>query len=167
MWTRLYWADGPWPGKLALAARLRGDDWLADEIAAWRGAGVDTGLSLLTHEEELELDLEAEAREVKAKGMDFISLPVPDRDVPRSDSEVKAIVEKLDGKLSSGKNTVIHCRQGTGRSGLVAACLLIARGVSPGAAVETLSAARGATIPETMEQRSWIDHYASIFTNAK
>ena len=28
MSTRLYWADGPWSGKLALAARPRGGDWL-------------------------------------------------------------------------------------------------------------------------------------------
>ena len=29
-------------GKLALAARPRGDDWLEDEIAGWRREGVDT-----------------------------------------------------------------------------------------------------------------------------
>ena len=42
MSTNLYWADGPWSGKLALAARPRGGDWLGDEISAWRKAGVDT-----------------------------------------------------------------------------------------------------------------------------
>jgi len=55
--TNLYWADGPWPGKLALAARPRGGDWLEDEIAAWRKAGADTVLSLLTPDEEQDLDL--------------------------------------------------------------------------------------------------------------
>ncbi len=32
--TTLYWVRGPWPGKLALAARPRGGEWLDDEIAA-------------------------------------------------------------------------------------------------------------------------------------
>jgi hypothetical protein len=30
------------PGVLSTMARLRGGDWLADEMAALRGAGVDT-----------------------------------------------------------------------------------------------------------------------------
>jgi protein-tyrosine phosphatase len=167
MWTRLYWAEGPWTGKLALAARPRGGDWLADEIAAWRGAGVDAVLSLLTPEEEQELDLTAEAREVKKVGMKFISLPIPDRQVPRSESEITATIEKLDADLSSGKNVVIHCRQGIGRSGLLAACLLITKGLSSGAAVESASAARGLTIPETPEQRRWIDHYAASLASMK
>jgi len=63
MWTELYWVDGPWPGKLALASRPRGGDWLEEEMAGWRRAGVDTVLSLLTPEEEQELELKREARE--------------------------------------------------------------------------------------------------------
>jgi len=167
MSTRLYWADGPWPGKLALAARPRGGDWLEDEIAAWRKAGIHTVLSLLTPEEEQELDLNNEAREVKQKGMRFLSLPIPDREVPCAESQVRTAVENVDADLSSGANVVIHCRQGIGRSGLVAACLLITKGLSSGAAIDTLSAARGVEIPETSEQRHWIDHYAATLTGAK
>jgi protein-tyrosine phosphatase len=165
--TNLYWADGPWPGKLALAARPRGGDWLEDEIAAWRKAGADTVLSLLTPDEEQDLDLKNEAREVTEKGMRFLSLPIPDRQVPRADSEVRTTVEKLDADLSAGKNVIIHCRQGIGRTGLVAACLLITKGLSPGAAIDSLSAARGLPIPETSEQRQWVDRYAATLTGAK
>jgi protein-tyrosine phosphatase len=167
MSTRLYWANGPWSGKLALAARPRGGDWLEDEIAAWQQDGVDTVLSLLIPEEEKDLDLKNESREVREKGMRFLSLPIPDREVPRAESEVRTAVEELDADLSSGKNVVIHCRQGIGRSGLVAACLLITKGLSLGAAIDTLSAARGVEIPETSEQRRWIDRYAATLAGAK
>jgi protein-tyrosine phosphatase len=167
MWTELHWVEGPWLGKLALAARPRGGDWLADEIASWRKAGVDTVLSLLTAEEERELDLEAEAREVKKLGMKFLSFPIPDRDVPRSDSKLTAALEKLDSVLASGKNAVIHCRQGIGRTGLVAACLLVTKGLSSGAAVDSVIAARGISIPETEEQRQWIDYYAATLARAE
>ena len=124
-------------------------------------------LSLLAHDEEQELDLTDEGREVKKSGMRFTSLPIPDRQTPGSESEVKATIEKLDADLSSGKNVVVHCRQGVGRSGLIGACLLITKGLSSGAALEAISAARGVTVPETPEQRRWVERYATSFAGAK
>ena len=167
MWTELHWVDGPWPGRLALAARPRGGDWLGDEMAGWRWAGVDTVVSLLTSEEEDDLDLAKEGSEAKALGMGFVSFPIPDREAPRSDSALAEALEKIDAALWSAKNVVIHCRQGIGRSGLVAACLLVSKGESPQAAVERLSAARGASVPETAGQRRWIDRYAALSASAK
>jgi protein-tyrosine phosphatase len=167
MSTKLYWADGPWPGKLALAARPRGGEWLEDEIASWRREGVDTVLSLLTPEEEGDLGLNNEAHHVKARGMQFVSFPIPDREVPDSDAKVAAALEKLDADLSSGRNVVVHCRQGIGRTGLIAACLLVMKGLNPEAAVKSLSAARGTSVPETAAQRRWIDHYATILAGTK
>jgi protein-tyrosine phosphatase len=167
MSSRLYWVEGGWPGKLALAARPRGGDWLEAEITSWQGAGINTVLSLLTAEEERDLNLINEKHEVKKGGMKFLSLPIQDREVPSSESEVRATVETIGVDLNAGKNVVIHCRQGVGRSGLLAACLLTTNGFSPGAAVEVLSSARGAGIPETKEQRAWIDQYAANLTSAK
>ncbi len=167
MSTELYWVDGPWPGKLAMAPRPRGGDWLQDEMVSWRQAGIDTVLSLLTPEEEQDLDLKREAREAKARGMKFSSLPIHDRQVPNSESEVSATLDRLDADLAAGKNVVVHCRQGVGRTGLVAACLLVSKGLAPDAAVKTLSDARGTPVPETAEQRHWIDHYAAVLASTK
>lgn len=167
MSTELHWVDGPWPGKLAMASRPRGGDWLEDEMAAWRQAGIDTVLSLLTPEEARDLDLKREPQEVRTQGMKFASLPIPDREVPNSESEVSAALDRLDADLAAGRNVVIHCRQGIGRTGLVAACLLIAKGLTPEVAVKTLSAARGNQVPETTEQRRWIDHYAAVLAGTE
>lgn len=167
MWTQLYWVGGPWAGKLALASRPRGGDWLDDEMAGWRGSGLDTVLSLLTSEEERTLDLTDEAKQVKAQGMEFLSLPIPDREVPSSQARVAATLDQLNVHLSSGKNVVIHCRQGIGRSGLVAACLLVTSGLDPVSAVQKVSDARGVPVPETQDQRRWIDHYAAVLAGAK
>jgi len=156
----LYWLDGPWRGKLAMAARPRGGDWLKDDIANWKRAGIDMVLSLLTPDEEKDLDLRDEAGEAKTQGMEFASFPIPDRQIPRSETKWAELLEGLTRTLSEGKNVVVHCRHGIGRSGLVAACLLVRRGISPGAAVEMVSSARGVSVPETPEQRDWIDHYA-------
>lgn len=166
MWTEIHWVEGPRQGKLALASRPRGGDRLGDEMAAWHRAGIDTVLSLLTADEERDLDLKREANEVKTHGMKFVSLPIPDRQVPNSESEVSAVVDRIDADLTTGKNVVVHCRQGIGRTGLVAACLLVAKGLTSERAVKTLSAARGIEVPETAEQRRWIDHYAAVLAGA-
>lgn len=163
----LFWIEGPWRGKLAVAARPRGGDWLEDEVSFWRSARIDEVLSLLTADEEVELDLRGEAEKVGAKGMKFASLPIIDRQAPSSETRVGRMIEQLDADLSAGKNVVIHCRQGIGRSGLIAACLLIAKGLRPGDAIERVSVARGVSIPETTEQRNWIDHYAEVLAGAK
>jgi|SRR5580658_10446630 protein-tyrosine phosphatase len=167
MRKELYWLDGPWPGKLAVAARPRGGDWLRDDIASWKRARIETVLSLLTPEEEAEMDLRDEAAEAKAQGMEFASFPIPDRQVPRSEAKWCEVLERVSRTLLDGKNVLVHCRQGIGRSGLVAACLLVRNGMSPGAAVESVSAARGLSVPETAEQRDWIDHSAAALSSTK
>ena len=161
--TKLFWLAGPWKGKVALAARPRGGDWLEDDIADWKRAGIQSVLSLLTPEEQLELGLREEGREVQQQGLEFSSFPIPDLQVPRSESKLGEVLDHVAGNLSSGKNVLIHCRQGIGRTGLVAACLLVKSGMSPGAAVEAASAARGMSVPETPEQRDWIERYAPAF----
>lgn len=167
MGTKLHWVEGPWPGKLALAARPRGGEWLADEITSWHNAGVDTAFSLLTAEEEKDLDIAGEAAQAKAHGMKFLSFPILDRQVPESEGKFTQALEKLEAELALGRNVVLHCRQGIGRTGLVAACLLLTKGLDPETAVKRLSAARGIPVPETPEQRRWIDHYARTFAGIR
>lgn len=165
--TKLYWIPGPWQGKLAIAARPRGADWLDSEIRDWKNASVDTVLSLLTPDEERDLHLAGEAQVVRDEGLRFASLPVPDRQVPSSPSEVAPTLDEIDVELTSGKNVVIHCRQGVGRSGMMAACLLVLRGIDPDSAVHALEKVRGTTVPETAEQRRWIDLFASSLTRTR
>jgi protein-tyrosine phosphatase len=165
--SQLYWVDGPWPGRLALAARPRGGDWLEDEIANWKRHGVKTVLSLLTPDEEQELDLGNEAAEVKAQHLTFFSFPIVDRQVPSSEDRLTRVLEQIDKELSSGKNVVVHCRHGIGRTGLVAACLLLTKGFNLEKALNRLTAARSVPLPETTEQRQWIERYAASLATAK
>jgi protein-tyrosine phosphatase len=167
MRNELYWADGPWPGRLAIGPRPRGGDWLEDDVSVWRQAGIDAVLSLLTPDEENSLDLTKEGALVKKRGMSFASLPIPDRQVPVSPTELAATLDKINATLASGKNVLIHCRQGIGRTGLVAACMLVTKGWDSLRAIEHLSAVRGVPVPETLEQRNWIEHYAAILAGTR
>jgi protein-tyrosine phosphatase len=157
--TELHWIDGPWCGKLAVAARPRGGDWLEDEVANWQRSGIKTVFSLLTDEEMNDLDLSNEAAEVFAHGMNYLSFPIPDRQIPGSESRLRVALDLLDRELDLGNNAVVHCRQGVGRAGLVTACLLIGRGSHAEDAVRRVSAARGVSVPDTPEQRRWLDRY--------
>lgn len=165
--TKLHWLKGPWAGGLALAARPRGGEWLSDEFSSWHHDGIDTVISLLTRCEERDLDLANESRAANEEGLNFFSFPIPDRQVPSSEHDVAKSLEKVDAQLTHGKNLVIHCRQGVGRSGLIAACLLVAKGWLPEIAVQQLSLARGLPIPETREQREWIDRFAAALASSK
>lgn len=167
MHRELYWLDGSWPGKLAVGPRPRGGEWLQDDIANWKRADVDVVLSLLTPDEEKTLDLREEASGVRAQAMQFASFAIPDRQVPGSEAKVGEVLEEMASALWAGKNVLVHCRQGIGRSGLVAACLLVKKGMSPGAAIESVSSVRGVPVPETPEQRDWIDHYAAALAASK
>ena len=157
-----YLIDGPWPGRLAVAARPRGGGWLADEIHAWRGAGFDAVVSLLTSDEMAEFDLEEEANHCRSRGLTFYSLPILDRGVPESSLDVSRLVEKLGGELTEGKGVLIHCRQGIGRSSLIATGLLIEAGLNPAEAIERVSSARRVPVPETPEQREWIGSFGAV-----
>lgn len=153
--------DGPWPGKLTVFPRPRGGDWLEDEVAAWRSAGVGAVVSLLTKDEEASLELADEATIVGRQGIQFVSFPIPDYSVPASRADTAKLVRQLGDLLSKGTNVVIHCRGGLGRAPLVAACLLASVGVPPEVAFQSIGVVRGTTVPETPEQRKWVVDFAA------
>lgn len=161
MKSDLFWIRGRWRGRLAVAARPRGGDWLADEAGGWRLAGLDLVVSLLEEEEAAQLGLTEEARAVESEGIHFISFPIPDRGVPASASAAFSLMSTITEALESGKNVAVHCRQGLGRSGLMAAGVLVRSGLDPEQAIEIVSAARGQTVPETADQRSWVQRLPS------
>src|ERR1700722_8020909 len=107
----LFWIPGPWRGKLAVAHRPRGGDWLADEAAGWRRAGVDVVVSLLERDEAGQLELAHEGEAASLNGIEFISFPIPDRGVPVSVPSVRVLLKKIAGALEAGSNVVVHCRQ--------------------------------------------------------
>jgi protein-tyrosine phosphatase len=151
----LYWIPGPWRGRMAIAGRPRGGDWLADEARGLRRAGVDLVVSLLEADEARQLGLADEAAALGASGLGFISFPIPDRGIPASAPAAASLVAALTVALEAGNNVAIHCRQSVGRSALIAAAVLSGSGIDPERAIAVISAARGEPVPETAEQRSW------------
>jgi protein-tyrosine phosphatase len=161
MKTEYYWIGGPWKGRLAIVPRPRGGDWLEDEIRSWHEAGFDIIVSLLTPPEIEEFDLDLEQELSRGQNIEFISFPIPDREVPTSREAVIDLAHKLDTALSSGMSVGLHCRQGIGRSSLIAASVLIASGENSAEAFERISEARGRPVPDTVEQKEWVKTLAT------
>ena len=161
MGAKVFWVAGPWRGRLGIVPRPRGADWLDNETQAWREVGIDVVVSLLEPDEEAELDLTGESASSSASGLDFRSFPIPDRGVPNSRTAVAQLVEQIVDTLHAGKNVVLHCRQGIGRSALIAAAALILDGQDAETAIRIVRQSRGLEVPETPAQRQWISDFSS------
>jgi protein-tyrosine phosphatase len=157
---KLYWINGTWPGKLAISSRPRGGDWLEDEISGRRKAGVDAVVSLLTPQENEDLQLGPESNLAQARGLLFLALPVEDRGVPPSWDDASQAVGKIGEMLRQGRNVAVHCRQGIGRSGMIAAAVLVKGGSTPDDALKMISDVRDLPVPETPEQREWVRRFS-------
>ena len=156
----LFWIPGPWRGKLAVVTRPRGGDWLEDEVTGWRDAGLDAVVSLLENDETVQLGLDDEHNIAKSKGLQFVSFPIPDRGVPASTGDALKFLTQLRASLGAGNSVAVHCRQGIGRSGMLAAALLMTSGFSAREAVDVVTKARGIAVPETPRQFEWLQDLA-------
>jgi len=163
----LYWIDANSPGRLAITSRPRGGDWLEDEVEAWRKNGVDVVVSLLTADEVEELGLSSESVLSEARGIRFLSFPIKDREVPASQAQAEAFVQRVREALESGRTVAIHCRQSIGRSSLIAAALLIVKGATAEEAIRRISSARGLAVPETAEQERWLTQFSKAISSAR
>jgi protein-tyrosine phosphatase len=145
--------------RLAIVRRPRGQDWLPDDIGLLRRAGVDVIVSALTPIETEELGLLEEPECCRTNGIEFFSFPIEDRSVPPSSSSFRELLNSLNVSLAEGKAVGVHCRAGIGRSSLIVASLLIENGLSPEAAFFAIREARGCPVPDTVEQRNWVERY--------
>jgi len=118
-------------------------------------------VSLLEPREEAEFALAGESASSAAAGIEFRSFPILDRGVPNSHESISELANQIVKALYPGKNVALHCRQGIGRSVLIAAAVLVSSGLDPETALQTIGRARGIEVPETEAQRQWISDFSS------
>jgi protein-tyrosine phosphatase len=145
---------------LAIMPRPRAGDWLEDEISSWRRAEIHTVVSLLEAQEVAELGLGDEPRLCSSHGVEFVSFPIPDRGVPTSFGALNKLVLPLVPKVKGGQMVAVHCRAGIGRSGVVAAGILLRSGIPFAQVFPALRRARGVAVPDTDAQAEWVQAYA-------
>jgi protein-tyrosine phosphatase len=116
---------------------------------------------LVTLLEEFEMaryaipDLRAE---VMRAGLRSLWLPIPDMSVPDSMEDVAALVTDFLDRMAAGDTVVVHCLGGLGRSGTIAACCLVARGLAPAKAIAAVRAARPGAV-EVESQVRFVERF--------
>lgn len=161
--------DGYWvrPGKVLAGPYPGGPD--PDDTTARLEALVDFGMSVfvdLTEEGEgpplhpYEAKLRA-IGEQRRRRQTHLRFPVRDVDVP-SVWLMRAILSAIDVAAEAGEVVFVHCWGGVGRTGTVAACLLVEDGATGPDALARLAELRAGTVrrvrssPETPEQEDFV-----------
>jgi protein-tyrosine phosphatase len=157
----IFWVNPGANGRLAIVPRPRGNERLAEDLAAIRRDGIDILVSLLTGAETAELGLAREQALCARAGIEFRSFPLPDHSVPVAHRELYGLAEELATERRHGKNIGAHCCAGIGRSSLLLAAVLCVEGISPEHAFRLISNGRGLQVPDTPEQAEWLVGFAS------
>lgn len=87
----------------------------------------------------------------------WLWLPIPDRGVPDEAFERRWAESgpELHSRLAAGERVLIHCRAGLGRTGMIAARLLVEAGLTPLQALNAVRRARPGTV-ETLPQEQYV-----------
>ena len=132
-------------------------EWSRDlptDLQAIQDWGASSLVTLMEHHELKAFKVQGLADQIPAD-MVHLSLPIPDGGVPdeaweRSWTEAGP---QLRAELSQGKKVVIHCLGGLGRTGTLAARLLVEFGMEPKEAIQAVRKSRpGAIENKTQEQ---------------
>ena len=128
----------------------------ADPFAAMAKRGFRHLVSLLEPGEAHRLGLADEAGLARAQSLDFTAYPIPDLGIPQSLADFAQLTFTIQQQVNAGVNTLVHCRAGIGRSGLVAAGVLLQAGLGLEQSLQQISERRSARVPETRAQHDWL-----------
>lgn len=146
------------PGKQGES--LSGPSWARDletDIRAIRDWGATAIVTLIEEHEFGMLDVTDLPEAVKAAGIAWHHLPIRDVNVPdeKGIADWRDLSPRLHAIVEQGGRVLVHCRGGLGRAGLMAALLLVERGMAADDAIATVRAARPNAI-ETGEQEDFL-----------
>jgi ADP-ribosyl-[dinitrogen reductase] hydrolase len=163
-------ADVPVPGTAGVIGltycpgkkdpHVKGGAWVRDlalDVAAIHGWGAELVITLLESQEIDLLEVQHLPQEVEARGMRWLHLPIPDGSIPDEAFEARwrEHERQFDATLKRGGRVLVHCRGGLGRSGMVAARLLVESGMTPEKAILAVRQVRPRAI-ETPEQEAYV-----------
>jgi len=119
-------------------------DSMTDDLLTIRNWGATALVTLLDESELLVLGVRDLPRKASALNILWIHLPILNLSIPdkKFDIQWTWAGPRLAQWLREGQRIVIHCKEGIGRAGLVAARLMIELGTPPEQAINSVQKAR-------------------------
>lgn len=130
---------------------------LATDIDALQHWGAAAIVTLMPQDELQAVQADGIGAACEARGMEWHHLPIQDVDIPDATFETAWLYTglRLREHLRAGRNVLLHCRGGLGRSGTIAARLLVELGWDAHAAIRAVRAHRPGAI-ETRAQEAHV-----------
>ncbi len=137
------------PGRTGLSAA--GEMWcrdLSQDIAALESWRAERVVSLIEAHEFRELGVQGFAQEMRSTQFEWQHFPITNLMAPDCGAtpDWAAQLAELSTVLDRGGRVVFHCAAGLGRTGTVAAALLVLAGYSSAVAIDAIRTARAGTI---------------------
>jgi len=120
------------------------DDRIENDLQCISNWGAKTIVTLLELREITQLGIAALPGSILAMNIHWLHLPMGNNVLPSDDFEAKwsSARTSLLHSLQRGERILVHCKEGVGRSALVAARLLIESGIEPDSAISAVRKAR-------------------------
>ena len=119
------------PGMKALGQRGRWDRDLEADLRVLRNDyGTDTLVSVMEEHEYHGYGIPELFERDLIGDIEVLRFAIEDMNIPKEAEaeEYEALIRDVVDRMRQGKNVVVHCRGGLGRTGTVAACVLVALG---------------------------------------
>lgn len=139
-----------WQRNLEQDLRRLRDDYHTDRL-----------ITLLQAHEFKDLQIPHLLQTVQQYGMESTWFPIEDFGTPVSPWELLDLVHSILETANQGHTTVIHCKAGLGRTGLVTASCLVALGYTPDEAFAQVRASRTGSV-ETPDQEAFVREFAMV-----
>jgi protein-tyrosine phosphatase len=150
------------PGKHGASDRYPGVTYgrnLDADLAALRLSGVRHLLLLVEDDELARWGDPAIVGRAESHGVTVRRRPIPEGGVPGSPAEMKLLLSELRTERMRG-DVAVACMGGVGRTGIVAACALVAGGMEPDAAIALVRDVRHPDAVETETQVAFVRRFA-------
>lgn len=117
---------------------------LEDSVAQLKEAGAFAILTLMYDEEMLKHNAQSLPDTCKANEIEWYQLPISDDEAPNQDFELpfKQHLSRLKQVLTEKGTIAVHCKGGSGRTGLVIALLMLELGLDKSFVAEQVKSVR-------------------------